>query len=208
MAGASGAFSSHVNATLQSLGQQGRGGQQGGSASPHPHPHPAHMLPSAPLLPASTAQHRPQQATVDQIMQQAAAFASTTSGAATTAGRVRQEGSHPNVGSTSLADLVPHVPQVAPPPHAPAVLAPAAAKPEASAPSAGIASHTNSLHRMCTVQGVRQIDKKQYSKVEVSSWLVWCCHCMHMLCIHTHVTSAFMAFFIVHWGLNSSAAPV
>ena len=120
----------------------------GGSTSPHPHPHPlpAHMLPYAPLLPASTAHHMPQQATVDQIMQQAAVLASTTTGAVTTAGRGRQGGSHPNVGSTSLAALVPHVPQVAPPHHAPALLTPAAAKSEASAPSAGIASHTKFLH--------------------------------------------------------------
>lgn len=199
MAGASGALSSHVNATLQSLSHQG------GRGSASPHPHPADMLPSAPLLPASSAHHMPQQATVDQIMQQAAAFASTTSGAATTAGRGRQGESHPNVGSTSLAALVPHVPQVAPPPHAATVLAAAAAKSEASAPSAGIASYTNSLHRMCTVHGVQEIDKKQHSKVEVSSWLAWCCHCMRMLFTHTHITAAFMAFLIVHWELTLGA---
>ena len=141
MAGASGVLSSHVTATLQSLGP-------GGSASPHF----ADMVPSAPVLPAPVAYQMPQQATVNQILQQAAASALNTSGAATTttAGRGRLAGAHPAVPSTSLAALVPHVPQVAPPPppHAAAALtaaAAAAANSEASAPSAGNTSHTKAL---------------------------------------------------------------
>lgn len=142
MAGASGVLSSHVTATLQSLGP-------GGSASPDF----ADMMPSAPVLPAPVAYQMPQQATVNQIMQQAAASALNTSAVATTAGRGRLAGAHPAVASTSLAALVPHVPQVVappppPPPHVPPASAAAAANSEASAPSAGIASQTEALHCM------------------------------------------------------------
>lgn len=135
MAGASGALSSHVTATLHALGS-------GDSASPH-----LDMLPSAPVLPAPVAYHLPQQAAVNQIMQQqqAACASNAPGGAATTGGRARLGGAVPS--TTSLAALVPHVPQVTPPPppHAPAALAAAVVNSEASAPSAGTASQTKAL---------------------------------------------------------------
>ena len=181
MAGACGVLPPHITAALQSLGP-------GGNC-----PQPPNMLPSAPVLPAPSVSQLLQQAAVNQVMQQVAAAApnmssgqavQSSSGVGTTAGRGRLAAPHPGVASTSLAALVPHVPQLAPPPHATAAMpvAAAAAKSEASAPSAGTASYTSALRCWLTWTWTVQIQKWRRATDElVYSQLAWCSHYMLLI---------------------------
>lgn len=184
MAGACGVLPPHITAALQSLGPGGNG-----SAPPQP----PNMLPSAPVLPAPSVSQLLQQAAVNQVMQQVAAAApnmssgqavQSNSGVGTTAGRGRLAAPHPGVASTSLAALVPHVPQLAPPPHATAAMpvAAAAAKSEASAPSAGTASYTSALRCWLTWTCTVQIQKWRRATDElVYSQLAWCSQYMLLI---------------------------